>query len=442
MTGCYRASTYILEPMRVIDSKAAALSWCEERLVREAADEALTAAVRGIVAEVRRRGDAALVEFTARFDGVELRSVLVAPEELASAEAELAPELAAAIRLAAARVADYYRLQPEGGFVHAGAGAVLGQLIVPLDSVGCYVPGGTAPLFSTVLMTAVPARVAGVGRIVVATPPGRDGRVPAEVRYAVTLAGVTELLCVGGPHGVAALAYGTESLARVDKVVGPGNRYVVEAKRQLYGTVGIEALPGPTETLVVADAAADARHVVADLLAQAEHAAAQPVLVTPSLALLERVVAALPNALAALSDPRPAEESLHERGVAVLVEDLAEAIEVANAFAPEHLCLLVSDPWALVGSVRNAGGLFLGANSPEALGDYVVGPSHVMPTGATARFSSFVNLRDFQKVIPFTQLSQGVVEELGPAAARMARAEGLEAHALAVEARFGGRGEG
>lgn len=425
--------------MRVIDSKAAALAWCEARFARETADEALAAAVSDIVTEVRRRGDAALKELTARFDGVELDSVLVAPEELAAAEGELAPDLAAAIRLAAARVAAYYRLQTEGGFVHADAGAVLGQLIVPLDSVGCYVPGGTAPLFSTVLMTAVPARVAGVRRIVVATPPGRDGRVPAELRYAATLVGVTELLCVGGPHAVAALAYGTQSLARVDKVVGPGNRYVVEAKRQLYGTVGIEALPGPTETLVVADAEADVGHVVADLLAQAEHAAAQPVLVTPSLALLEGVVAALPGALAALSDPRSAEESLRERGAAVLVEDLGEAMEVANAFAPEHLCLLVSDPWALVGSVRNAGGLFLGGNSPEALGDYVVGPSHVMPTGATARFSSFVNLRDFQKVIPFTQLSHAVVAELGPAAARMARAEGLEAHALAVEARFGGR---
>lgn len=428
--------------MRVIDSKAAALVWCEERLAGPVGgDGAATAAavatsVTDIIAEVRRRGDAALKEFTSRFDGVELESVLVAPEELTAAEAELAPELAAAIRLAAERVAAYYRLQAEGGFVHSAAGAVLGQLVVPIGSVGCYVPGGTAPLFSTVLMTAVPARVAGVERIVVATPPGRDGRVPAEIRFAAHLAGASELLCVGGPHAIAALAYGTESLARVDKVVGPGNRYVVEAKRQLYGTVGIEALPGPTETLVVADADADVGHVVADLLAQAEHAAAQPVLVTPSLGLVEAVVAALPGALAALSHPAAAEESFRERGVAVLVDDLAEAIEVANAFAPEHLCLLVSAPWTLVGSVRNAGGLFLGASSPEALGDYVVGPSHVMPTGATARFSSFVNLRDFQKVIPFTQLTPAVVAELGPAAALMARAEGLEAHALAVEARL------
>jgi len=422
--------------MRIFNSAAAALAWCEARSATDQGDEATRASVMEIVRDVRERGDEALLDYTARFDGVELDGVTVPRSELAAAEAELDPELAAAIRLAAARVEAYYRRQTEGGFMHASDGSVLGQLIVPLESVGCYVPGGTAPLFSTVLMTAVPAKVAGVERVVVATPPARDGAVPAEVRFAAHVAGVAQVLRVGGPQAVAALAYGTRSVQRVDKVVGPGNRYVVEAKRQVFGAVGIEALPGPTETLVVADGSAAPAHVVADLLAQAEHAQAQPVLVTTSLRLLEHVVAALPEAAASLPDPRTATESVEERGVAVLVDDLGAAMAVANAFAPEHLCLLVEDPWRLAALARNAGGLFLGAHSLEALGDYLVGPSHVMPTGATARFSSFLNLRDFQKVVPVTYLTAGAARRLAPAAALMARAEGLEAHARAAESRL------
>lgn len=423
--------------MRVFRTATAALAWCEERAARGPVEEATRDSVAGIIHDVRLRGDAALRDYTARFDGVEIGSILVDGADLAGAEAELDPALADAIRLAAARVGAYYRHQADGGFMHAAGGAVLGQWVLPLGSVGCYVPGGTAPLFSTVIMTAVPARVAGVERVVVATPPRPDGSVPAEVRFAAAVAGVTEVVSVGGPHAVAALAYGTQSLRRVDKVVGPGNRYVMEAKRQLYGAVGIEALPGPTETLVVADAAASVRHVVADLLAQAEHDGAQPVLVTTSLALLESVLAALPAAVAALPEPASAVESVEQRGVAVLVDDLDAAMEVANAFAPEHLCLLVEDPWAAAAKARNAGGLFLGANSLEALGDYIVGPSHVMPTSATARFSSFVNLRDFQKVVPVTYLTAEAARGLAPAAALMARAEGLEAHARAIEARLG-----
>ncbi len=422
--------------MRVFNSTSTALAWCEERIGKASTDEVLEASVREIVEDVRRRGDDALLDHTARFDGVDLSGVLVSDAELEEAESELDPDLVAAIRLAARRVEEYYRRQPEGSFLHAAEGALLGQLVVPLSSVGCYVPGGTAPLFSTVLMTAVPAKVAGVERVVVATPPREDGSVPAAVRFAAKLVGAEQVLRVGGPQAVAALAYGTASVRRVDKVVGPGNRYVVEAKRQVYGTVGIESLPGPTETLVVADGSADVEHVVADLLAQAEHVGAQPVLVTPSLELLEKVLEALPRAAAALPDPRSASQSVEERGVAVLVEDLDAAMVVANAYAPEHLCLLVEDPWRLAAKARNAGGLFLGAHSLEALGDYVVGPSHVMPTGATARFSSYLNLRDFQKVIPVTYLTPAAVQSIGPAAVLMARAEGLEAHARAVESRL------
>lgn len=422
--------------MRVLNSAAAAFAWCEERIGSNLTDADTYEGVRAILSDVRLRGDAALRDHTARFDGVELDDVMVSEDELYAAESELDHALAAAIRLAVRRVEEYYRRQSEGGFVHAAGGEMLGQLVLPLTSVGCYVPGGTAPLFSSVIMTAVPAKVAGVERIVIATPPQPRGGVPAEVRYAATMVGAREVLRVGGAQAIGALAYGTASLARVDKVVGPGNRYVVEAKRQVFGVVGIEALPGPTETLVVADASAAVAHVVADLLAQAEHAGATPVLVTPSFALLESVLAALPKASSALPDPHTASDSIARRGVAVLVADLDEAMAVANAFAPEHLCLLVEDPWSLVAKVRNAGGLFLGANSLEALGDYVVGPSHVMPTGATARFSSFLNLRDFQKVVPLSFLSAATVQRIGPAAVLMARAEGLEAHARAIEARL------
>lgn len=422
--------------MRTFPTSASAIAWCEERLQRIGHDTALEASVRGILSDVRARGDAALLDYTERFDGARLDGVLVPEAELNSARARMPTALAEAIEVAAARIAAYYGRQTEGGFLHSSGGAVLGQLVLPIGSVGCYVPGGTAPLFSTVLMTAVPARVAGVERIVVATPPLRDGSVPAAVLYAARVAGVSEVLRVGGPHGVGALAYGTGSVERVEKIVGPGNRYVIEAKRQLFGSVGIEALPGPTETLVVADDGADPRHVVADLLAQAEHAAAQPVLVTTSHDLLEEVLDSLPSAAAALPEPAAALESLAERGVAVLAEDLESALRVANAFAPEHLCLLVQDPWAAVPLVRNAGGLFLGPHSSEALGDYVVGPSHVMPTGGTARFSSFLNLRDFQKVIPITALTQDAASKLAPLGATMARAEGLEAHARAVEERL------
>lgn len=411
--------------------------WSEERAGEAGvANEALAAQVSALLAEVKSGGDEVLARLTERIDGARLASPLLPAAALAEAEALLAPELAAAIRLAAQRIEAYYRLQPRGGFMHVADGAVLGQLVLPLARVGCYVPGGTAPLFSSLLMTAVPARVAGVEELVVATPPRKDGSVAPEIRFAANLLGIETVVLAGGAQAIAALAYGTQSVPRVDKVVGPGNRYVVEAKRQLFGHVGIEALAGPTETLVVADDDADIEHVVADLLAQAEHALAQPVLVTTSRDLAAAVSARLATACAELPSPQSAQESLDERGAIVLVNDLGEAMRVANAFAPEHLCLLVDEPWQLLPQVRNAGGVFLGSLSMEALGDYVVGPSHVMPTGGTARFASFVNLRDFQKVVPITALSTQAVQAIGPAGVLMARAEGLEAHARAIEARL------
>ncbi|MEJ2357948.1 MAG: histidinol dehydrogenase [Deinococcales bacterium] len=421
--------------MRWIESLEAALEAFRGRSA-ETVDPEVSARVRALLDEVRSGGDAAVLAITERLDGVRPDTLAVPKEAIDHAGAAIPADLAAAIELAVARVRAYYQRQPAGGFLDQQAGGLLGQLVRPLRRVGCYVPGGTAPLFSSLIMTAVPARVAGVPEIVVATPPRADGSVAPEILFAASLLGIDEVYRMGGAQAVAALAYGTASVRPVDKVVGPGNRYVVAAKREVFGRVGVESLPGPTETLVLADDGAEVRHVVADLLAQAEHLGAQPVLVTPSRRLAQAVEAALPGAIAELPTAAAARESVEERGMVVLVRDLAEGMQVANAYAPEHLCLLVRDPWAWVPEVENAGGVFVGENSMEALGDYLAGPSHVMPTSGTARYASSVNLRDFQKVIPLVALGPATVAEVGPAAARMARAEGLEAHARAIEARL------
>jgi histidinol dehydrogenase len=367
---------------------------------------------------------------------VRLAANIVDGRELQAAAARVDPALAAAIDLAIERVRTFYEAQRAPGFEYRADGARLGMLVKPLASVGCYVPGGTAPLFSSLIMTAVPARVAGVERIVVATPPDGTGAVPAEIAYVAVALGVETVVQAGGAQAIAALAFGTDSFRGVDTVVGPGNRYVVAAKRRLFGVVGIESLPGPTETLVLADDSASVHHVVADLLAQAEHAGAQPVLVTTSRDLAGAVIAEIGAAAADLPTAADALDSLVQRGVVVLVEEIEQGLDVLNAYAPEHACLLVEDAAAVAARVTNAGGIFIGAYSLEALGDYIAGPSHVMPTGGTARFTSFVNLRDFQKVIPFLNAGSEFVASVGPSAALMARAEGLEAHARAIEARL------
>ena len=421
--------------MRIVRGLEAALDAVRHR-AQDLLDEPTERSVREIVDAVRRGGDDALRVATERLDGVRLDTLRVPRDEIEAASDAIEPELRGAIDLAIERIERYYRRQPAGGFLDTDDGAVLGQLVRPIERVGVYVPGGTAPLFSSLLMSAVPARVAGVERIVVVTPPRKDGSVPVEILYAAAQVGAEHVVRVGGAQAVAALAYGTESVPRVDKIVGPGNRYVVAAKRLVFGTVGIESLPGPTETLVVADERADPEHVAADLLAQAEHLGAQPVLVAWSDEVVRRTLDAVEAALRTLPTAEAARESIEERGMVLQVTDETEAMRVANAYAPEHLCLLVDDPWRLLPGVRNAGGVFLGAHSMEALGDYVAGPSHVMPTSATARFASFVNVRDFQKVIPVLSLSPGVVQEIGPAAVTMARSEGLEAHARAVLSRL------
>jgi histidinol dehydrogenase len=313
----------------------------------------------------------------------------------------------------------------------------MGQLVVPLQRVGIYVPGGTAPLPSTLLMSAIPAKVAGVEEIIVCAPPLRTTGEIAEVTMAAAhIAGVHRVFALGGAQAIGALAYGTRSVPRVDKIIGPGNLFVTLAKRAVYGTVGIESLAGPTETLVIADEAADPRLVAADLLAQAEHVFASAILLTPSRPLAVAVQAEVMLQLENLDRSDAAADTVEKRGGIVITPNLATAFDLANAYAPEHLCLLVQEPWRYVGLVRNAGGIFLGEHSFEVLGDYIAGPSHIMPTGGTARFTSPVNVDDFRKIISLVGLNEAAMQAIGPAAIRIAEAEGLTAHAAAVRARL------
>ncbi len=390
--------------------------------------------VERILADVRARGDAALGDWTEKLDGFR-PELEVSPAELAAAQ--VTPELHAALRLAIERLRDFYRQQPAHGWMDYGAGGALGQLVRPLSRVGVYVPGGLAPLMSTLIHTAVPAQVAGVPELIVATPPSRQGHIHPAILVAARELGIQRVFRVGGAQAIAAMSYGTATIPRVDKVAGPGNLFVVIAKRLLFGQVGIESLPGPTETLVLADDSASPRFVAADLLAQAEHLGAEPVLVSTSRELLMQVQTELERQLAALPEPNRswARDSLESRLKVVLAADVQQALDYANLYAPEHLCLLTRDPWSLLGGVQRAGGVFIGEYSMEALGDYLAGPSHVMPTGGTARFMSPVNVRDFQNIISVVGVNAAELSRLSAPAALLARAEGLEAHARAIESR-------
>jgi histidinol dehydrogenase len=395
-------------------------------------------AVRRIVQSVRQNGDAALFDWNRRIDGADLDALEV-PQDAIDEGLRRTPEnVVAALRLAAERIRAFHEKQPVTGWIDAGRDGSLGQLVRPVDSVGVYVAGGTAPLPSSLLMSAVPAQVAGVQEIVVVTPPGRgDGAVPDVILAAAAICGLRRIYRVGGAQAIAALAYGTESVPRVAKIVGPGNLFVTLAKQQVYGDVGIDGLPGPTETMIIADEDADPALAAADLLAQAEHdVLASAILVTPSRDLAERVSAEVARRAETLSRADILAQSLPNRSGAVIVADMDEAFEVANDYAAEHLCLLVRDPWAWIGRVRNAGGIFLGEGSFEVLGDYVAGPSHVMPTGGTARFASPLNVLDFVKITSLIGLDRAAAGELSKAASTLARAEALTAHAAAAEARI------
>ncbi len=394
-------------------------------------------AVRRLLIDVRRRGDAALGEWTQRIDGVSLDDLRVPSQDLATAYAALAPELRHALQVSIERVRAFHQKQPLGGWLDwSSDGSALGQIVRPLERVGVYTPGGRAPYPSTLIMCVVPAQVAGVEEIVVATPPDPQGQ-PAPIILAAAYAcGLETVYRVGGAQAIAALAYGTQSIPRVDKIVGPGNIFVVLAKRQVYGMVDIDGLPGPTETLVVADAQADPTLVAADLLAQAEHdTLASAILLTPSRPLAEAVQVEIGRQMENLSRAEVIAESLHQQGGIVLCTDIDEALDLANLYAAEHLCLHVAAPWDLVGKVRHAGGIFLGEHSYEVLGDYVAGPTHVMPTMGTARFASPLSVRDFTKIISLFALSEDQASQIGEAAQTLAEAEGLTAHAAAAAKR-------
>jgi histidinol dehydrogenase len=410
-------------------------------LRRAALDEDPTVmqVVESTIQAVRQHGDAALHDLTLRFDGVDLQRFEMPRERWEAAAQSLAPELLDALHVAANELERFHRRQVRNSWVDFNVEGALGQLVVPLDRVGVYVPGGAAPLPSSLLHAAIPARVAGVREIIVCAPPQRASGAPdAVILAAAHVAGVQRLFALGGAQAIAAMAYGTETVPKVDKIVGPGNRYVILAKKAVFGAVGIESLPGPTETLVIADAQAEPRYVAADLLAQAEHYEASAILLTPSAELATAVQAEVARQLEELpeTNARLAAEAVARRGGIVLVPDLDVALELANEYGPEHLCLLLDDPWPYVGRIRNAGGVFLGEQSFEVLGDYVAGPSHIMPTEGTARYASPVNVDDFRKVISLVGLNSAALARIGPAAARLAEAEGLFAHAAAVRARL------
>ena len=401
------------------------------------------ALVRDVIAAVERGGDRALVAFTRRFDGVRL-----APDDLRVPAAALAAAYEALpatarrdLRLAARRIRAFHVRQRERswGFRDA-SGARLGLRVSPLERVGVYVPGGRAAYPSTVLMTVVPARVAGVREVIGVTPPAKGGE-NSVMLAACHVAGIDALYRVGGAQAVAALACGTETIPRADKIVGPGNIYVATAKRLCYGRVAIDSIAGPSEVLIVADGSADADFVAADMLAQAEHdPGAAAVCVTTDRRLAARVAAALDRQIAGLPRRAVAAQALAAFGAIVVARSTAEAVEIANRLAPEHLELLVRNPRRWVGKVRSAGAIFLGPHAPEAFGDYLAGPNHVLPTGGTARFASPLGVYDFVKRTSLIEAGPRTLRRLGPAVARLARLEGLTAHAAAVERRLAAMG--
>lgn len=403
---------------------------------RETATD-VSAAVSGIIADVRARGDAALFELTRRFDRLDTTTLRFTDAEISAAKEKIAPDLRAALELAAERIRAFHvgQLPADHDAVDA-VGVRAGWRWSAIDDVGIYVPGGLASYPSTVLMNAIPAKVAGVRRLVMTTPtPG--GEVNPLVLYAASLAGVDEIYRVGGAQAIAALTFGTDTIRAVDKITGPGNAYVAEAKRQLYGRVGIDMVAGPSEILVVADSAANPDWLAADLLSQAEHdRTAQAILITDDAGLAARTAKAVDAALDELGG-EVARESWARFGAIITVRNLDEAPPLIDALAPEHLALSIADPQAMFARVRHAGSVFMGYRTPEAIGDYLGGPNHTLPTGRRARFSSGLSVADFMKRTTFLDCSAEGFAAVGPAAARLAEAEGLPAHALSVTRRLG-----
>jgi len=398
--------------------------------------------VRDIIAAVKKNGDKAVIGYTEKFDGVKLtpKKMRVTPAEIEKAYKVVKDEDIDALRLAARRIADFHeRQKPASWFVQEDSGAFLGQRVTPLGVVGIYVPGGKASYPSSVLMNAVPAKVAGVPKVVMCVPaPG--GKVNPGVLVAADLAGVDEIYKVGGAQAVAAMAYGTATIPRVDKIVGPGNIYVATAKRLVFGSVDIDMVAGPSEILVLADRTARPEFVAADMLSQAEHdEMASAVLVTDDAGLAVDVEKEITKQLAKLSRKDIAVKSLRDYGAIIIVGDMHEAADIANRIAPEHLELAVHRPFELLPLIKNAGAIFMGHYTPEAVGDYAAGPNHVLPTGGTARFFSPLSTEDFVKKSSLLSYTRGALEEIAPTVIRLAKMEGLDAHAKMVEIRLSGK---
>jgi histidinol dehydrogenase len=425
-----------------LSTKDAGFAEAFRRVVADRRESAVDVAndVADILAAVRERGDAALAEYTSRFDGHDLDRTgwRVDADTCRKAFDDLKPELREALELAARRIRAYHEAQlPEDRDYTDDAGVRLGATWRAVDAAGLYVPGGRAAYPSSMLMNAIPAKVAGVERLVVVTPTPK-GEVNPLVLAAAHLAGVDEVWRVGGAHGVGALAYGTDRIAPVDVITGPGNAWVAEAKRQLYGVVGIDMVAGPSEILVIADGRNEPRRIAADLLSQAEHdPTSQSILITDDAGFADAVAAAVETELAALATGQTARTSWNDNGVIIEIAGFDEAPALANALAAEHVEIATDDPEALMRQIRHAGSVFLGRMTPEAVGDYVAGPNHVLPTGRRARFSSGLSVLDFMKRTSFIQLDQAALEAIGPAAVALADAEGLPAHARSIQVRLG-----
>ena len=392
------------------------------------------AVVEEIIANVRAGGDRAVLEYNLKFDKAELATLLVSDAEIEEAFAAVAPEFLSILEQAAENIRAFHSKQVRNSFVIADKpGIVLGQKVTPIEKVGVYVPGGTAAYPSTVLMDTIPAKIAGCPQICMVTPPGKDGKINPVILAAAKIAGVDKIFKVGGAQAVAALAYGTESIPKVDKIVGPGNAFVAEAKKQVFGLVSIDMIAGPSEILVIADGKSNPAHVAADLLSQAEHdKLASAVLVTDSEELAQAVAEEIEKQLPLLPREEIARASIDNNGKIIVAENLMQGIEISNEIAPEHLELMVDDPFAYLDAVKNAGSIFMGRNCPEALGDYFAGPNHTLPTSGTARFSSPLSVDDFVKKSQFTYYTAGALNAVAESIDYFANKEGLQAHGRSV----------
>ena len=422
--------------IKIFDSKNIA---AEQIISRQIADEsAVEKVVEEIISKVRTVGDYALFDCCRRFDGVELSELAVSEQEISEAKQAVGVEFYEILRTAAKNIYDFHIKQKREGFMFTKEGGqILGQRVLPLKRVGLYVPGGTASYPSSVLMNAIPAQVAGVEEIVMVTPPGKQGKIAAEILAAAEVAGVRKIFKLGGAQAVAALAFGTQTVPAVDKIVGPGNIFVAMAKRKVYGVVDIDMIAGPSEILIIADGMASPRLLAADLLSQAEHdKLATAVLITTDKAQAEAVSAELERQIPLLERAEIARAAIDDNGKIIVTDDLQEAARLSDLIAPEHLELAVADPFALMSRIRNAGSIFLGLHTPEPLGDYFAGPNHVLPTGGTARFSSPLSVDDFIKKSSFIYYTKEALAAVSNEVATFAAREGLTAHARSILVRF------